>query len=35
MDNEIGSLEVGKRADLVVLDQGLQVREVWIGGGQI
>jgi N-acetylglucosamine-6-phosphate deacetylase len=29
---EIGSIEVGKRADLLVLDRDLQVREVYIDG---
>ncbi|MBX9579737.1 MAG: N-acetylglucosamine-6-phosphate deacetylase [Gemmataceae bacterium] len=32
VDAEVGSLEVGKRADLVVLDIGLEVRHVYIGG---
>lgn len=32
IDHEVGSLEVGKRADLVVLDPGLNVRAVYIGG---
>ena len=32
VDHEIGSLAVGKRADLVVLDAGLNVRGVFIGG---
>ena len=31
-DGEIGSIEVGKRADLVVLDEELQVRQVYVGG---
>jgi N-acetylglucosamine-6-phosphate deacetylase len=29
---EIGSIAIGKRADLVVLDADLQVREVYING---
>jgi N-acetylglucosamine-6-phosphate deacetylase len=33
-DSDYGSLAVGKRADLVLLDAGLQVREVFIGGVQ-
>jgi N-acetylglucosamine-6-phosphate deacetylase len=32
MNNEIGSLEVGKRADLLVLDAGLNVKQVYVGG---
>jgi N-acetylglucosamine-6-phosphate deacetylase len=32
IDSEVGSLEVGKRADLLWLDSALQVRGVWIGG---
>ncbi len=31
-DEEIGSIEVGKRADLVVLDADLQVRQVYVDG---
>jgi N-acetylglucosamine-6-phosphate deacetylase len=31
-DGEIGSIAVGKRADLVVLDEELQVREVYLDG---
>lgn len=34
-DHEIGSLAVGKRADLVVLDQDLQVRAVYVDGQQL
>jgi N-acetylglucosamine-6-phosphate deacetylase len=32
MDDEIGSLEVGKRADFLVLDGELRVKDVYIGG---
>ena len=32
---EIGSLEVGKRADLVVLDAELDVRQVYVGGERV
>jgi N-acetylglucosamine-6-phosphate deacetylase len=32
LEQEIGSLEVGKRADLVVLGPDLEVREVYVGG---
>lgn len=35
LDNEIGSLEVGKRADLVWLDEGLRPVRVWVGGREI
>ncbi len=31
-DGEIGSIAVGKRANLVVLDKDLQVRRVYVGG---
>jgi N-acetylglucosamine-6-phosphate deacetylase len=31
-DKEIGSIEVGKRADVVVLDADLQVRQVYVDG---
>ncbi|MCA1955919.1 amidohydrolase family protein, partial [Zymomonas sp.] len=27
-----GSLEIGKRADLVVMDEGLKLQSVWISG---
>jgi N-acetylglucosamine-6-phosphate deacetylase len=33
--SEIGSLEPGKRADLVVLDRDLQVRQVYVAGQQV
>jgi N-acetylglucosamine-6-phosphate deacetylase len=32
MDHEVGSLEVGKKADLLVTDAALNVRAVYIGG---
>jgi N-acetylglucosamine-6-phosphate deacetylase len=35
LDAEIGSLEVGKRADLVVLDRELNVKGVYIGGERL
>jgi N-acetylglucosamine-6-phosphate deacetylase len=31
-DKEIGSIEVGKRADVVMLDAALQVRQVYVRG---
>jgi len=34
-DAEIGSLAVGKRADLVILDAALNVEDVYIGGKRI
>jgi N-acetylglucosamine-6-phosphate deacetylase len=35
VEAEIGSLEVGKRADLVVLDNELNVRQVYVGGERV
>ncbi|MDT3428343.1 N-acetylglucosamine-6-phosphate deacetylase [Paenibacillus forsythiae] len=32
MEDTIGSLEAGKRADILLLDAGLELRGVWIGG---
>ncbi len=32
MDKEIGSIEIGKRADLVLLDRELQVKSIFWGG---
>ena len=31
-DREIGSIQAGKRADMVALDKSLKVRTVWIDG---
>ena len=35
VDKELGSIAVGKRADLVVLDPDLRVRDVFIGGQSV
>lgn len=35
IDAECGSLEVRKRADLLVLDAELNVRQVYVGGGRV
>lgn len=35
LDHELGSIAVGKRADLVVLDRELNVREVYIDGRKV
>ena len=35
VDSEIGSLEVGKRADLLVLDSELNVKQVYVSGVRI
>lgn len=32
LDHELGRIAPGYRADLVLLDEGLQVRQTWIGG---
>jgi N-acetylglucosamine-6-phosphate deacetylase len=32
MEQEFGSLEVGKRADLLLLDAELNIDAVWVGG---
>jgi N-acetylglucosamine-6-phosphate deacetylase len=34
-DREIGSLEAGKRADFLLLDEQLEVREVYVGGERV
>jgi N-acetylglucosamine-6-phosphate deacetylase len=34
-ERELGSIAVGKRADLVVLDQHLQVQQVWLAGQRL
>ena len=33
LDGEIGSIEPGKAADLVVLDQNLDIASVWVSQG--
>lgn len=35
IENEVGSIEVGKRADLVVMDAGLNVKQVYVGGVRV
>lgn len=35
LQDEIGSLEAGKRADVVLFDSDLQVRGVWVGGAPV
>ncbi|QEL18449.1 N-acetylglucosamine-6-phosphate deacetylase [Limnoglobus roseus] len=35
LDQQLGSIEVGKRADLVVLDAELQVEQVYVGGHRV
>lgn len=35
IDADVGSLEVGKRADFVVLDTELNVRQVYVGGKRV
>jgi len=32
MDGEIGSLAPGRRADILLLDDALELRQVWVGG---
>ena len=34
MEREIGSLEVGRRADVLVLSKNLEVESVWVDGGR-
>jgi N-acetylglucosamine-6-phosphate deacetylase len=35
IDHEAGSLAVGKRADVLVLDRALKVRRVFVGGVEV
>ena len=35
VDDQVGSLEPGRRADLVVLDAELAVRQVYVSGERI
>ena len=35
IEKDVGSLEVGKRADFVVLDRELNVRGVYVGGAKV
>ena len=35
IEKDVGSIEVGKRADLVVMDAELNVRQVYVGGERI
>ena len=35
IDAECGSLQVGKRADLVVMDAELNVKQVYVGGERV
>lgn len=35
IENEVGSIEVGKRADLVVMDADLNVKQVYVGGQRV
>ena len=35
MDGEIGSIEKGKLADLVVCDDDINIRKVYIGGNAV
>jgi N-acetylglucosamine-6-phosphate deacetylase len=35
VEKDVGSLEVGKRADLLVLDEALNVKQVFVGGQQM
>ncbi|WP_373371487.1 amidohydrolase family protein [Microvirga sesbaniae] len=32
LDHEMGRIAPGYRADLVLLDEALQVKQTWIGG---
>jgi N-acetylglucosamine-6-phosphate deacetylase len=33
--SEVGSLAPGKRADILILDENVQVKAVWIGGRRL
>ncbi|WP_276355512.1 N-acetylglucosamine-6-phosphate deacetylase [Cohnella caldifontis] len=35
MDGSVGTLETGKRADVLLLDDSLELRRVWVGGRDI
>jgi N-acetylglucosamine-6-phosphate deacetylase len=35
VERDVGSLTVGKRADLVVLDANLEVKQVYVGGERV
>jgi len=32
LEDELGSLAPGKRADMLLLDDRLELRQVWVGG---